>query len=378
MKRIRPTILLMLLTGLFLVGCSEIYVPEVDSVKEALVVQGLITDGNGPFFVTLKKALPYNSDSSVTTTYVSDANLTLTDSEGQTFVLTNQNKGQYWLPSTFKAVTGRSYVLHIETSDGEQYESEAQQLLPPETIDSLYTNFVYKDYINDLKELTTVGGYDVRANLFHNAPSTNPKPLCRFESNIVVQYQYDYYEIDPSNPLPKDWYWFVFGWDTFDLDETTNITDERSNTSTTEIKDHFLCFVPKQPSAYGIIIYPSSTVFYYYRLKQYTINEDTYRFYHEANGQLLASGKLFDPITSQLYGNMSCTSNPSKLVLGLFEVSSVTQSAYLLRKATMSVPYTTNIPLSGKYSYKVYPDNRPTEDSAFLVIPYPSWWSHSK
>jgi hypothetical protein len=376
--RLHQKIRLILLTFLLLAGCSEIYVPTVHSVQEALVVQGLITNGNGPFYVQLKKALPYNSDSSATTTYVSDANLSLTDNESHTYSLTYQHSGRYLLPDTFRAVVGRSYVLHIVTSDNATYESDPQQLLPTETIDSLYTNYVLKDFLNEFNVLTSVSGYDVRVNLFHNPTTANPKPMCRFESNVVIQYQYNYVEVDPTDPLPKDWYWFVFGWGTYNLDETANITDERTKTSTAEINDHFLCFVPKQPSVYGILTYPTASIIYYYRVKQYTINEDTYRFYHEANGQLSASGKLFDPITSQLYGNLHCTSDPDKLVLGLFEASSVTQSAFLIRKATSKVPYTTNIPDFGSYRYKVYPDGRATSDSEFIAIPFPGWWSHAK
>jgi hypothetical protein len=372
-----PHILLLLLATLTMVGCSEIYIPEVNSAQKALVVEGLITNGDGPFFVKLTKAQPYNSDSSVTTTYVADAQLYVTDNKGQMFPLTYQNSGKYELPTTFKAEVGRSYVLHIETSDGAIYESDAQKLMPAESVDTLYTSFSTKDYLDENKALSTVGGYDVRVDLFHTTSSANPLPLCRFESSVVVQYQYVLMEIDPETNLEKDWYWFAFGWSTFNMDETANITEERSRTSTAEIKHHYLCFVPRQTGIYGLASYPSVSASYYYRLKQYTINEDTYRYYKEANAQLSASGKIFDPVTAQLIGNMNCTSDPTKAILGFFEVSSVTQSAYLVRKSTVQVPYLTTIPTSGNYQYKCYSDFRETDDPEFAVIPFPNWWYHT-
>lgn len=378
MKRLLHHIILILLIGLPFVSCTEIYVPEVDPNREALVVEGLITDGDGPFHVTLTKARPYNSDSTLKSTYVSDAVLSVTDSEGQTFDLTYQADGRYWLPDTFRAITGRSYVLHIATSDGERYESDAQTLIAAETIDTLYTTFATKDYLNTYNELKSADGYDIRVNLFKNATAANPKPLCRFESNVVVQYQYTQEVFDPTNPAGEDWYWFIFGWNTFNLNETANITDERTKSSSAEIKDHLLCFMPRDPNIYGISTYPTMSSFIYFRYKQYTINEDTYNFYLEANKQLSASGKMFDPITSQLYGNVNCTSNPTKLALGLFEVSSVKQAAYIIRRNAVKVPYTSNIPAYGGAHYKVYKDGRETGDPEFVVVPFPNWWSHAK
>jgi len=361
-----------------IVGCTELYVPNVGTDQEALVVEGLITNGSGPFFVKLTKALPYNSVLAAKSAYVSDALLSITDSEGQSFDLTYHAGGIYWLPSTFIAVTGRSYILHIVTSDGDTYESDAQKLLMPIKIDTLYSKSVTKNYLNDDGILIPVLGYEVRANLFHAVSSDNPMPLCRFESDVVVQYQYTFIEIDRQTMMPKDWSWFVFGWNTFDLDETSNITEERSTSSKAEIKDHYLCFIPKQTAIYGISTFPDASMIYYYRLKQYTINDDTYRFYEEANKQLAASGKIFDPIASQLYGNMHCTSNPTKKALGLFEVSSVTPASYLVRRSTIPVPYISSIPSRGETRYKFYPDARPTNDSEFVAKPYPYWWSHSK
>jgi hypothetical protein len=378
MKRLLQHILLILLIGLPFVSCSEIFVPEVDQNREALVVQGLITDGAGPFCIILSKARPYNSDSTVKSTYVSNAVLNVTDSEGQTFGLTYQADGKYWLPDSFRAVAGRSYVLHITTGNGEVYESDPQKLMASETIDTLYNTFVTKDYLNSFGELKSVGGYDIRVDLFKNATAPNPKPLCRFESNIVVQYLFTQEQIDPTNPAGQNWYWFIFGWGTYNLNETANITDERAKTDSAEIKDHLLCFMPKDPNIYGISSYPTMSTIYYFRYKQYTINEDTYRFYVEANKQLSATGKMFDPITSQLIGNMHCTSNTSSIVLGLFEVSSVQQAAYFIRRTAVKSIYTDNIPDSGGAYYKVYKDGHATDDPEFQVIPFPSWWSHTR
>lgn len=379
LKKIYLAALMMVTT----IGCTEIFIPDIDSDTEALVVEGLITDGDGPFTVKLTEALPFVSDSASVTKYVSDAELTVQDSEDQIYDLTYEGKGKYALPSSFKAKVGNSYVLHIKTSDGSIYESDVQTLLPPESYDSIHSLVIKEEYLDEYNVLKSISCFDVRVDLFKAVSSTVPTPLCRFESNIVVQYSFTY---DPKIDSIPTWYWSVFGWKTSLLDDYENITVERSKMSTPIIKNHFLCNIPLGIANYGINTGGNGGIIYYYRFNQYTINEETYNYYKEANSQLTASGKLFDPITTQLYGNMKCINDPSKVMLGLFEVSSVTRAAFVftenrfLHQATISeVPYV-DIPTSGIYGYKINIDPD-SEDSVvvlpdYQVVPYPSWWFH--
>jgi hypothetical protein len=57
------------------IRCTEIYTPNINPATEALVVEGLITDGAGPFTVKLSKAILFTSDSVSTQNYVSGAKL---------------------------------------------------------------------------------------------------------------------------------------------------------------------------------------------------------------------------------------------------------------------------------------------------------------
>jgi len=383
-KKIYPALLMMAI----FVGCTEMYVPKVDSDTKALVVEGLITDGSGPFTIKLTEALPYASDSDAETSSVSDAKLSVSDGENHSYNLTNGGNGKYTLPTSFKAKAGSSYTLHIETSDGSVYESSPQKLLSPQSYDSIHASSITREYLDDDNVLNSVKCFDVRLDLF-NASTSDAAPLCRFKSNAVIQYEYIYtLDIDPETDTVPTWSWDIFGWKTFQLDEEENITEERSNSGNPVIYNHLLSYVPVGTSSYGITTSAGVNIIYYFRFDQYTINEETYNFYKEANNQLAASGKLFDPITSQLYGNMTCTSDPSKIVLGLFEVSSVTQAAYVIseskltNKVTMrKVPYL-DITESGSYRYKVNTVEALMDSVATLpeyqVIPYPGWWYHKQ
>lgn len=363
------------------VHCTEIYNPNISTGTEALIVEGLITDGNGPFTVKLTKAVPISFDSVMSSKTVLDANLTITDNENNTYTLTNAGSGEYTTPTGFKAQIGNSYVLHIQTSDGSVYVSKPQKLQPPQTYDSIRGYNTTQGYLNSANELVNVAGADIRVDLYTSVGNVDSVPPCRFKSNITLQYNYVAYEQDTIS-----WNWFYFGWKSFDLSQPENITEGKTSLTNMAITNHSLGFIPFESSSY-VLVPPYASKYYYLRINQYTMNNDSYRFYKAAVNQLSASGKIFDPVTAQLYGNMSCVNHPSKIVLGLFEVSSQTQSAILainessIKKVKVQlVPYVKDIPSAKEYYYKQWdsdPTKFPVKDSLqYVVIPFPSWWYH--
>jgi len=399
MKRVQYFTLSLLLS-VILSGCSEVFYPQVHSDSDILVVEGLITNGSGPFVVKLRKAVKYNSDSVSANFPVTKAKLTVSDSENHLYPLTEGTSGNYYLPSSFTATTGSSYQLHIQTADGSLYESAAQKLLPPQPIDSTFAENATEKYLDADDNLKTRDGINVLANLFENASGTETKPFCRFSGNLTVQYRFadevphtDAAHLDVDNCSS----YIKAGWANFPLDETINITDENTYSSDSRITNHKICFIPFLPSAYNLNKAPwyvkeTASCYYYLKINQYTLNEDTYQFYKAAKDQLSASGKIFDPAVSQLEGNIKCISDPSKTALGLFEASSVNNSAYLLARvvnssiASYKVDYI-NIPSDNQYKFKVwnckysdylnYIDRGLINPVEYEPIADPAWWGHS-
>jgi len=117
-------VLFMLFAG---IGCTEIYIPDISTNTQALIVEGLITNGSGPFSIKLSLASPLKSDPVGNSYMVIDAKLSIKDNENKTFDLINQKNGYYATPNTFSSKTGNSYKLHIETKDGSIYESNFEQ-----------------------------------------------------------------------------------------------------------------------------------------------------------------------------------------------------------------------------------------------------------
>lgn len=367
------------------VRCTEIYEPDISAGDvTALVVDGLITDGEGPFQVklSLAKPMPYNSDV-VTTFIVRGAKVNVADSEKSTFPLSEDSPGIYTLPSYFRAKTGLSYQLQIVTKDGKRYESTFQKLLPPQKYDSIRTMYALEDFVNDKNELKQVRGADLRMDLFQNLNPNDSIVSCRFKTNLGLQYNYTYRDRDINGNEIMSYHWVVFGWKAYKLNVIENITEKQTSTESL-IKNHPIGFVPFDASSYGYVIPPPKLI-YFIRVSQYSLNRDAYRFYKSANEQLSTSGNLFDPISSQVYGNMRCVNDPEKIVVGLFEVSAVTEHAFVLDNINLRINQVSirkaplmNLPANSVYEYRVWDlmMPAPTNDPTYTPIPLPSWWYH--
>ena len=379
-------ICLIVLLSVFFIRCTEIYTPNISSDTEALIVEGLISNEAGPFTIKLSMAKPLPFDSvGVTRFTVRYATLTITDNDNKRYALRESTPGNYITPLTFNTKIGNLYKLSIKTKDGNSYESNFEKLLPPLTYDSIRGIYSTEDYINENAELLSVEGADIRVDLFNSLSNSESVPSCRFSSNITTQYLYKYRDRDINGDEIMAYHWVVFGWRTYKLNSIENITEEKSASSNPLIKNHAIGFIPFDMSSYGLII-PPPIIIYYLRVNQYTMNNDSYTFYKGANNQLSASGKIFDPITSQLHGNMKCVNDPSKNVLGLFEVSSVNDRAFLMvrsilyKKVSVTSAVIMDVAKINEFQYRIwdYPDEyAPKNDTTYIPIPFPSWWYHN-
>jgi len=358
-------------------SCTEIYNPNISSDTKVLIVEGLITNEAGPYIIKLYAAEPFYADSVVGSKTVSGAKLEITDNENQTFKLTESKAGSYVTPINFTAKVGNSYKLLITTNDGNKYESNVETLLPPQTYDSIHVIAATEGYLDKYNQLQNADGTDILVDLFKSISKSDLVSICRFVNKITVQYDYTTPSYNAMGKLKENMHWHYFGWGTFNLNGIENITEENEATTNTLIRNHLIGFMPFPASNYGFIIPDAAPLWYYLRVNQYTINNDSYHFYKGANKQLSASGKIFDPITTQLHGNLKCVSNSSKIVLGMFEVSSVKHYAFMVDRSKL-----TKIISIRKAPIVDIPANKTIGDEVSELngsnpIPFPSWWDHN-
>lgn len=368
---------LFLITAMLWYGCTELYEPQTESQLDALVVEGLVTNEAGPFTVKLSRAVAYNS--TTLRKPVAGATLLIKDNKGQSFSLKEKDSGSYQTPENFLAVIGNFYSLHIKTREGDTFESNPQELLPVQKYDSIHGFLSQKTSLDASNSTRVVDGINLLADL-PAAVDQASMPYSRFKSSIMLQYNY-YWPFTEND----DWVTYLFAWNTYNIYDIENLTGTKYNT-TGALKNHVLGFIPINSFDYGIGILSIS--YYYLTINQYTLNLESYRYYEAMNKQLTSNARIFDPITSQIYGNVKCINNPRKQVFGMFEVSSVHKSAYLTTFNTVSkfvkftgVPYL-NISANGKAKMKII---NPSKDFGTKGPPppipesedvTPSWWHH--
>jgi len=329
---------IMLIPGL---SCRKVYDPSVDGSQDALVVEGLITDQPTSYQIRLTKAIPYDSSG---TAPVKHATVWILDDNGIRYNLSETGSGIYTSnPAELVGTPGKSYSLHIKTTDGNEYQSSSQQLIPDNFSDNIYADFATKeilveDYYGGTSK-QTIAGLDILADIKNNSGIL---PRFRFKTILTTEMTYSVY-ISPETT------YYYYCWRTEGLDDLVNLTDEKYNMSSTDITKHKVCFMPSY-STYSVYdtIYDTLTTAYVnnriLKLTRYSLNDETYQYYKDINSLLSAEGKLFDPIAVQFRGNITCTSDPKKLALGLFEASSVNTSTYSIRpgqKNVVGIPGTT-------------------------------------
>jgi hypothetical protein len=349
----KPFVIILSLT-ILLVSCYEQFDVSVNSNQKILVVNGMITNESTDYHILLSYAAPFNSDSSEMPS--NNAVVYVTDNQGINYPFSNAGNGLYISdPSQFKGQPGNAYKLHIKTADGYEYESGSQKLFPEAYPDKTYSEFDNKEVLNKSNGSYVLShGGDILVDIENHSDTL---PRFRFTSNLVTQYFYE-----DSQPFQKPVYYYC--WQTDNANSDINLTGGEYSISSASINKHNVCFVDDNLLYYGLTYtagYQGEGLPYIaiptreYKscvvtkrilcLQQYTLNKETYEYYRNMNLQLLAEGKLFDPIAAQLSGNIKCVSDPYIKVFGLFEASSVSRTTYKIdfRNLTDNQPSVTEI-----------------------------------
>jgi hypothetical protein len=293
-------------------SCFRAYEPEIDKTQASLVVDGLITDQPATYHVSLY----YSNSFTGAKEYIAaeSAKITITDNIGNLYALAGGSNGVYYTDSTkFTGVPGRSYTLHILLS-GQQYES-APQLLPiSETTDTLYGEYTTREVLM----ADAYGGY---FTFTENVLQICMNFKSRNDSIQGIRLTPTFVNEDLLTTISTTTFCCTIV--SQDDSRAVNITDEANQLKVSEINHHVVgSFVlDEDPHLYLHIV----------SISRYLLNSASYKYYKEIKTQLTAEGKLFDPITSQLSGNIICKSDPSRCVFGFFEASGLTNCSYAIQ-----------------------------------------------
>ena len=313
-------LLAILFTGfLFLIlltSCEELYFPKLESMPGLLVVESHIT--NDPKMNYVKISTTNGFYDNISPESLAGISVKLIEIGGKTITAVDIGKGVFAFSETSKP--GKDYQLKI-TYQKDIYESDTVRMPSLPSIDDIYSLYkVSKTYRTDdfgPPVLIETPGREI----YVDAPISQTLQYYRFDWRAVLLWGIT----PPGGPMgyPPA----TYGWQSLYNMDLINLAGQKRFSDATQIKKHPILSIPYDYRVYldsdekienGWIII----------IDQYGMDKKSYDFYEEFNKQLTAEGHLFDPALTQVNSNIYCTTDPSKKVLGYFEVNSYRQHRY--------------------------------------------------
>ena len=323
--------ILYILTGLiFIAGCSEVYEPDIQKVDPFLSIEGYISTKTGPQYIFIRQSKSYNDRPYFVG--VAGAVVFVTDSNGNHFNYEDAGNGVYRseLTGDNGITIGNSYTLEIRLSDGTLFRSTPQKVVPSPEIGSLYCEF-------DRQTILTENSYGDAFEQEYDGMNLIIETDGILPSDNYYLYRYTGYEEHHTYLR-----WDIYEYQIYrhrrlsgkysSIIHTVN-ADEFGNF---EVKNDKLMFIsifdmtnynPIFPDTFSVTGNQWEGLLF--RLEQLSLSPDAYAFYRDAERQLDAEGRLFDPALTQIAGNISCISEPQKKVVGVFYAADIsTRYAY--------------------------------------------------
>ncbi len=275
--------------------------------RSSIVVDAAITDEMKTHIIKLSESFPV--DTSLNTP-IRGAQVWIVDQDGNREDLTSSSvPGDYLTSSTFQAIPGRDYALHIIMPDGEKLVSRTERLPDPVTLDRIYGRYVVIPSSDD-------SGEDRGVQLFVDASSEGEEPA-RLRYNWIETYEVQspfvskfVFDFEVNLPVPRqDSIHICYR----TIPNTQLILTTASGQSENRVQEIPIKFVDQTTQQlsqqYSILI------------QQFALTADAHEYYRNLEETNEGSGSLSDSQVGTFPGNITSEDNPSELILGYFEVS---------------------------------------------------------
>jgi len=293
--------IVLLLICFIINSCTEPYKLETNTYEEALVVEATITNELKKQEITLTKTSRFEDKE---TQIEKGADVYITDDTGTQYNF-KEESGKYISTTEFQAIPRKEYRLTITTSDGRSFISSNDLKAVVETKDS-------------------IRGVAIRVQ---NFDPTNTAKYYRYEYEETYKIIAPSWNLnkaigipaDPKNPRSEPTYSLVPNSPDTRICYNTKKSTEVLLTSTAELSDNHVDFNVRFLSNQNYII----TERYSILVRQYVENLTSYSFYSTLK-KLSGSGSLLSPNQPGfLNGNIKSINNPGDKIIGYFDVTSV-------------------------------------------------------
>ena len=338
-----------------LASCEDAYHPKIDTVEGHLVVQGLITNDPAQNYILLTKTTAFYDKTPSET--VPGATVNLIDGNGSIIQGKESSQGNFHFDTV--PLTGQEYKLQILLNK-DIFESESVMMPPVPSIINFYTERVEKtEYQTDAYGVP----YPVKVigrELYLDAPVTQLLSYYRFDMRSVLEWYYQPPMMGPPPPFIPP----IYGWLSIYYKENYKIAGPKKFSQSDKIEKQPLVLLPYNTS---LLIKPDSTFSgWIFILDQYGTSKGSFDYHEKLNSQFSADGTLFDPIQTQVYGNITCKTDPSKITFGYFDLNSYRQYRYYL--------YFTNPSSNGSITIREITRYPYISDEGKTIEYPPGWW----
>jgi hypothetical protein len=293
--------------------CIDPYDPQLSNYESLLVVDALITDANSSYKVKLSRTF---QDENALPVSVSDATVFISDEGGGRSYLQSTGNGVYKTDSLeFTGSVGRTYVLHVVTSDGEEFESDPCKMEPVPEIDSAY--FAKgEELINNGTESQP------GIRIFIDSKGSEINQYYRWEYEETWKFRvpnpkkYEYIQgVLPNYPIivPVEEI-KEFCWKSSHSDEI--IIKSISEGQSGIIEQQPVLFIATDKTDRLLVEYSVL-------IKQYSLSKNEYEFWNNLKQINETGGDIFAKQPYSVISNIHNITNPNERILGYFQVSAV-------------------------------------------------------
>jgi hypothetical protein len=301
-----------LLAGMLVSSCIERYYPDSElNFRPKLVIDGLLATDDGPQEIIISQSSPSEDPKLIP---VSKCTVFVEDDKGNRFTFSESaNKGHYFgkLEGNPIVIGGR-YRLHVKTTDGKEYASNFEELMPCPDVDAVYYELETRQTTDrDITEKGLQFFIDFKGNENYGR---------YFRWQLTQTYEYH-----STWPLDR---WL--DWDGYhDLPRT-----DYSNFvcyKTDKLKDIFVLstagFSQNTYSHYKLHFVKDQTQELQHKysllVRQYSLTESAYNYWENLRKNNQENVNLFGRQPANVKGNIRNVSDSTDVALGYFGISAI-------------------------------------------------------
>ena len=290
---------------LLLCGCITEYEPKgINEIADILVVDGFITDDET--YITLSRSENL-TDPDGTFTRIEDAKVYVECDDGTQMIAEHQADGQY-LIKTGKLNLERQYRLRIEVDETDCSEDD----LPcPAKSYEYRSDFLYPIATSEIDSIFWMKRDRGEPVTIHVATQFSEG----FDDSNVLYYLWSFIENWEIKPLLFHWDYPSVCWSEEQSSEIL-LGSAAKTVSGSTIEN----ITEIEPSNRKL------SEMYRITVKQNAISKRAYEYFSNIKKNSQQTGSIFSPIPMELAGNITCTTDPGKPVIGYVEVSTTTQN----------------------------------------------------